>query len=143
MYKVAKHFEVPYSSLYDIFVTRGSYNGKGRKSTVFTLEEEKDISRRALENSNNGSDLTWTMLKDVLEKEVEMLMSTNPRRDTFRVSATKGSLLNINFVRRFAKRNALMKYHIKKPNGTHECEKCKKTFSFKNALVKHLKTVHK
>ena len=86
------------------------------------------------------------ILKEMLMVEMEMLKTMEPNRDMTKVSSTQGSLLNVSFVRRFAERNGLSKYVLKKftvLNRQFQCEECNKTFSFKNALVKHSKTQHK
>ena len=93
----------------------------------------------------DGFELTWNILLDILEKQLGALMSSNPTRDSAKVCASQGSLMNKDFVRRFAKRNNLIKHVLTKntANGSFDCNKCEKTFTFKNALVKHIKTLHK
>ena len=109
---------------------------------MFTSEEEIEISSTVVERSEDGMEITWNSLQDMLKEHMEMLMATNPMRD----SSTHGSLLNKHFVRRFAKRNNLLGYiHIKNVScvqgtHTHQCNQCGKRFTFKNELVKHLKT---
>jgi len=144
--QAAKKFGIPKSTLYGVFVSRGSYTGSGCYSKVFTPEEEQSIARTALEKTSGGKDLTWMILKQIMMEEMEMIKSMEPGRDMSRVSSTQGSLLSISFVRRFAERNGLSKYLLKKftaPSRPHECEECGKTFTFKNALVKHRKTQHR
>ena len=78
--------------------------------------------------------------------EIDMIKSQDPSRDMLKVSSTLGSLLNISFVRRFAERNGLSKYLLKKLTiqcRPFNCETCGSAFTFKNALVKHIKRKHK
>ena len=112
---------------------------------MLTAEEEHNMTRKALEKTNEGKDLSWPILKEIMMEEMEMIKSMDPSRDLFKVSSTLGSLLSISFVRRFAERNGLSQYLLKKftvPSRLHECEECGKTFGFKNVLVKHTKTQH-
>ena len=132
--------------MYGVFVSGGSYTGSGPKSRVFTPEEEKKVAKKALEKTNEGKDLTWSFLRQIMVEEVELLMSKDPTRVRSTISTIDGSLLNMSFVRRFAKRNGLSKYLLQKftiLERPYECEVCEKTFSFKNALVKHMKSQHK
>ena len=142
LYQVSKYYNLPYSTLYSVLVSRGSYKGKGRKGSLFTTEEEKEITNDIVSEVNNGRELTWKVLNEIIEKQMEILMTSNPTRDTFKVSATKGSIIDRYFVRRFARRNNLMQY-IAKKNSDFDCKECSKSFSFKNALVKHEKTLHR
>ena len=145
MRKAAKEFGIPHSTLYDVFVSGGSYQGAGRKCKVFTLEEEKNVANKVLEKTHGGKDLTWAILKDIMVKELELLMSLDPCRMRSKVSVKDGSLLNIPFVRRFAQRNDLSKLLMKRftiTNRPFECEICGTTFSFKNALPKHMRSKH-
>jgi len=145
LYAVAKRMGLNYSTLYQIFTVGGTYKAKGRKSTVFTEEEEKGITEKVLASSNNGKDLTWDMLRNMLVKEAELLMVANPDRDIMRISATSGTIMNKSFVRRFAQRNYLSEFLLKKYTLTDRpfrCEECNLGFTFKNILVKHLKTKH-
>ena len=145
MPKAAKKFGIPHSTLYDVFISGGSYQGSGRKCTVFTLVEEKNVANKVLEMTHGGQNLTWPILKDIMVQELELLMSLDPRRMRSKVSVKDGSLLNIPFVRRFAQRNDLSKLLMKRFTVTHrphKCEVCQTTFSFKNALVKHMRSQH-
>lgn len=141
--QVAKHYRLPYSSLYGVFVSRGTYRGRGRKAAVFTPQEELEISSMVIKIAKDGNEITWNSLKSMLEEHMERLISM---KDTVKASATRGRLLNKHFVRRFAKRNNLLGYiHIQNLHcvqGTHLCNQCEKKFIFQNELVKHLKTVH-
>ena len=104
--------------------------------------EEKEIARIALEETNEGKDLTWPKLKEIMIYEMDAIKSNDPNRDLCKVSATFGSLLNISFVRRFAERNGLSNYLLKRftvPTRPHECHICGFTFHWKNALVKHVR----
>jgi len=146
LYQVSKYYNLPYSTLYNtVCVGRGSYRGKGRKPSLFSTEEEKEIASNIVTKAKDGIELTWKVLKEMMEKEIEKMMTFDPTRDTFRVSATKGSLVDRYFVKRFARRNSLMKYIVAhgSKNSNFECKECKKMFSFKNTLTKHVKTIHK
>ena len=146
MKKAAKTFGIAYRTLYDVFISGGSYQGSGRRCKVFTLEEEINVANQALEKTRDGKDLTWPILKDLMVKELELLMSLDPIRIRSKVSVTDGSLLNIAFVRRFAQRNDLSKFLLKRitvKDRPYECDICDSTFSFKNVLVKHRRSIHK
>ena len=143
--QAAKKYGVPPSTLYGVFMSRGKYIGSGNHSKVFTEEEEQDIARIALEKKDDGKDLTWSNLKEIMIEEMEIIKLKDPSRDMCKVSSTPGSLLNSSFVRRFAERNGLSKYLLKKftvPTRPHQCQQCGDTFSYKNVLVKHIKTQH-
>jgi len=145
LYAVAKKLSLNYSTLYQIFTIGGTYKSKGRKSTVFTEEEEKDITRKVLASSRDGMDLTWDLLRNMLVKEAETLVMANPDRDIMRISATSGTIMNKSFVRRFAQRNNMSAFLLKKFTLTERpfrCEECNLGFTFKNILVKHLKIKH-
>ena len=145
LYQVSKYYNLPYTTLYGVVVHRGSYRGKGRKGSLFSIEEENEIASMIINKAKDGMKVTWKVLKEMLEKQIEEMMVFDPSRETFRVSATKGGLVDMHFVRRFAARNNLMQYIFVQENKSSkfECKECKKLFSFKNALVKHEKTVHK
>ena len=146
LYQVSKYYNLPYSTLYNtVCLGHGSFRGKGRKASLFSTEEEKEIAGNIVAKAKGGIELTWKVLKEMMETEIEKMMTLDPTRDTFRVSATKGSLIDRYFVKRFARRNNLTKYIVVhgRKNSDFECKECKKIFSFKNALTKHVKTIHK
>jgi len=140
--QASRKFGIPYTTLYDVFISGGKFKGSGTHSTVLTKSEEKKIAIIALGQTNEGKDLTWPKLKEIMMDEMDAIKSEDPRRDMCKVSATFGSLLNMSFVRRFAERNGLSKYLLKRftvPTRPHECKRCGFTFSWKNALVKHIR----
>ena len=82
---------------------------KTEQIKVFIEEEEQNIARIALEKKDDGKDLTWSNLKEIMIEEMEMIKLKDPSRDMCKVSSTQGSLLSSPFVRRYAKRNGLSK----------------------------------
>ena len=79
-----------------------------------------------MKKAKDGMKVTWKVMKEVIEKQIEEMMTLDPSRETFRVSATKGGLVDMYFVRRFAKRNNLMSFiFVHRPKSFNfECEKC-------------------
>merc|ERR1712096_482735 len=67
----AKHFGVPRTSLYRLVVDQKMFQGRGRRSKVFTEEEEIGLGREALKETNDGKDLTWPKLSEILQKKLE------------------------------------------------------------------------
>ena len=88
----------------------------GRRSKVFTEEEEIDLGREVLEETNGGKDLTWPKLSEIIQKKLESLVRRDPSREQANFSASDGHFLNISWVRRFAKRNKLSEFLIRKCN---------------------------
>ena len=81
---------------------------------MLTDEEEECIARAAVEKTTEGKELSWSILKEIMMDEMEVIKSKDPSRDMCKVSSTLGSLLNISFVRRFAERNGLSQYLLRK-----------------------------
>merc|ERR1719369_705676 len=106
----AKKFGLPPSTLYDLVTSDRGYQGKGSQSKVFTVEEEHEIAKTVLEKTDNGKELSWTMLKGMLQDEIEMIRLKTPSRNMTRVSSTSGSMTNMSFVRRFAERNGISQF---------------------------------
>ena len=109
----AKKFSLPSSTLYDLITSNHGYIGRGRKYKIFTVEEEQEIAKTVLGKTNNGKELSWSLLNQLLLDELERKKSSNPNLNIYRVSATSGTLLNMPLVRRFAARNGLSKYLLK------------------------------
>ena len=145
--QAAKKHGLPQSTLYGVLVHRGGkFVGSGQNhSRLLTDAEEEIIAKTALEKSNHGKGLTWPLLRDIMIEEVENIKKNEPGRDIFRISAKTGTLLNVSYVRRFADRTGLSPYILKRftvQTRPFVCKLCEKAFSFKNALVKHMKTQH-
>ena len=141
----AKKFGLPTSTLYDLVISNRGWIGRGQQSKVF--ENEEEVAKIVLEKTNDGKELSWPLLKQLLLDELEQRRSSNTNnRDMCRVSTTSGTLLNMSFVRRFAERNGLSKYLLKKflvTDRPYQCERCSKSFIWKKDLVKHERTKHK
>ena len=120
-----------------------SYQGKGRKSTFLTEDEEKIITHRLLEMANGAQVLNLSIVKQYIEEEIEIIKIDFPDRRDFLQDLMNHSGRFQAVVFRFAEKNGLRKYF---PEDTRErlfqCDVCFKKFTFKNALVKHQKTVH-
>ena len=133
--------------MYRVFTSSsGVYKGAGNHSKVLTEQEEYAIARTALQKTDDGKDLSWSRLTEIMMTEMDVLRSKHPSRDMCKVSSTMGSLLNKSYVRRFAQRNGLSVHLLKRftvPTRPYECEKCGLAFSFRNALVSHMKTQHR
>jgi len=137
--KAAKQFGVSKTSLYR-YVTQGKlFNGKGRKSIIFNLQEEARIRERALSRSDGGSELTYKIVTDCLNEELNILRVNQPERGL-------PEKLTERYMRLFCDRNDLKKHIEKfkesKRNRIFECEICYQKFTFKNCLVGHQRTVH-
>ena len=47
-------------------MSRGKYIGSGGHTKVLTEEEEQDMARMALEKTNEGKELSWSKLKEIV-----------------------------------------------------------------------------
>ena len=147
--KAAKFYNIDDSHLGKIIKSNSSFKGKGKKSGVFTQEEEEKMKQTLLERSDAGSNLTFKMVKQVVHEEAEFIKINEPNRETFALSPETGELLiKDHFFRNFIQRHDLIKHltSIKMRDSkekTYECVICHRKFHFKNCLVTHCKRVHK
>ena len=129
--------------------TNTPYIGRGRRSEVFTLEEEEKMVRIMLERSGEDFSLTYDIVKNVLEEEMEFIKINEPNRGTFTQSPETGEILMKDyFIRNFLQRHDLNKHLMsvksrEMKERPFECVICHKKYGFKNVLVKHYRSVHK
>merc|ERR1719350_2496679 len=80
--KAAAKFGVSESSLRRFLsMPEKDFLGRGRKSRLFTQEEEERIAKRALDVSEGGLYMTINLLKKVLEEENEIMNTNHPERN--------------------------------------------------------------
>ena len=111
------------------------YTGRGRWSKVFTREEEKHITKRVLELTDGGENLTPMKLKQIVDDEMTLMRVNFPDL----VTPTRKML------DAFARRNGLDLF-IKATNmnkiRNYDCDLCGKSYTLKNHLAYHRKKVH-
>ena len=130
----AKQFNVHHSTLLDLMKTGKSYTGRGKQSKLLTLDEEKMITNRCLERVRDGQHFDLTVLRKIIDEEVEIIKVNFPDREL---------KLDDWFIRNFANRHELKKYFPEDNKVRNfECDVCFKKFVLKNALVRHQKKVH-
>ena len=112
---------------------------------MFSEEEEKAVTEKALSWINSGGRMNLNSLRQLLTEEINMLKMTQPERQVS-VSAKDGAVINKSYVRRFAIRNKLEKYMFQKytlsDKRKFECDICNKSFTLKCSLVTHQKQIH-
>lgn len=143
--EASKKFNIARSTLRDLVKADRKYTGRGRKSHVFTDEEEKIISERVLERTNGGKELSWKFLKEMIIEELNIIKINQPERDFARISCKNGNIIEMTYVRRFAERNNLSRFLLQKftkPNRNFECDICGSRFTMKNVLEAHRKRIH-
>ena len=121
------------------------FSGKGNKSHLFTEDEERSVTEKALSWINTGGQMSLNSLRELLTQEINSLKLAQPQRQ-FGVSARDGAVINKSYVRRFAIRNKLERYMFQKytlsEKRKFECDICNKSFTLKCSLVTHQKQIH-
>ena len=111
------------------------YTGRGRWSKVFTREEEKHITKRVLELTDGGENLTPMKLKQIVDDEMTLMRVNFPDL----VTPTRKML------DAFARRNGLDLFikatHMNKIRN-YDCDLCGKSYTLKNHLAYHRKKMH-
>ena len=140
--EAAKQFDVSHTTLSLMLKTGKCFQGKGKKTLIFTEEEEKRIANRIIEKLGGARELTSSILREVIREELEVLKVNFPGREDINTLLENSSNL-YSFVLIFAKRNGLKKYYPEdNKERNYECDICFKRFTFKNSMVSHRKTVH-
>ena len=138
--QAAMKWGIPFSTLHILFHSGAkNYDGRGFVSKVFTVEEEERIRDKVLEISDGGKNLTPKLLNQVVKDEISILQVNYPDK--------YGNLNLPSFARRFARRHNLTKIIEanklkKKERNQYDCDMCGATFTFKNSLMFHRKTIH-
>jgi len=138
----AMDYGICYSILWRSLQKPQLYVGSGSKSPL-TMEEENHITKVALEMIRNSSNFTSKYLKQIIEKEVAMIIARNPERNIILSKVKRG---DDNFIRHFADRNGLKKFmenqKFCKIKKDFVCDVCHKDFTIKSAMIFHQKNVH-
>jgi len=138
----AMDYGICYSILWRSLQKPQLYVGSGSKSPL-TMEEENHITKVALEMIRNSSNFTSKYLKQIIEKEVAMIIARNPERNIILSKVKRG---DDNFIRHFADRNGLKKFmenqKFCKIKKDFVCDVCHKDFTIKSAMIFHQKSVH-
>ena len=147
--EAAKFYNIDNSHLCKLIRSNSSFKGKGKKSGVFSEEEEAKMVRTMMERSDDGANLTHKMVKQVVHEEAELIKINEPYRKTFELCPETGEvLIRDHFFWNFLQRHELTKHltSIKMRDSKekpYECVICHRKFHFKNCLVTHCKNVHK
>ena len=135
--QAAKVYGVSETTLGRMCRTGGKYQfkGRGRRSLVFTREEEKYITKRVLELTDGGENLTPMRLIQIVDNEVSLMRVNFPDL----VTPTRKML------DAFARRNGLDLFikatHMNKIRN-YDCDLCGKSYTLKNHLAYHRKKMH-
>ena len=135
--QAAREYGVSDTTLGRMCRTGGKYQfkGRGRRSQVFTREEEKYITKRVLELTDGGENLTPMKLKQIVDNEVSLMRVNFPDL----VTPTRKML------DAFARRNGLDLFikatHMNKIRN-YDCDLCGKSYTLKNHLAYHRKKMH-
>ena len=135
--QAAREYGVSETTLGRMCRTGGKYQykGRGRKSEVFTREEEKYITKRVLELTDGGENLTPMKLKQIVDNEVSLMRVNFPDL----VTPTRKML------DAFSRRNGLDRFikamHMSKTRN-HDCDLCGNSYTSSYQLASHRKTIH-
>ena len=91
-----------------------SYTGSGKKSTMFSEEEEKFLVNQAHQKMEAGEELSSKILKELIGDYIEVLKGSNPDRNL---------KVDENFVRCFSKRHGLKQFYkgsVQKPGSSQK-----------------------
>ena len=103
--KCAAHFKLSKTTLLRLMNEEKSFLGSGRKSKVFTDDEEDKILKFIVSQQELGCGLSWLQLQLLLQEVMQSLKNSNKERITG--YEDQNHLPNIHFVRRFATRHSL------------------------------------
>ena len=103
--KCAQHFNVPRTTLQRLLKNNLKFVGTGKKSKVFTSEEESKIINFVVNQQEIGCGLSWYQLQLLLQEVMQSLKIANSSRITG--YKEHNNLPNMCFVRRFATRHSL------------------------------------
>lgn len=144
--QVGKEFGVKKSTLYKLLKCDKKFSGKGNKSSLFTEDEEKLITEKALSLVRDGKDISLGILRNLLTDEIRSLKAAHPERKFAVGVSSSDAAINKSFVRRFAIRNKLEKFMFQKyvlsEKRVFECDICSKSFTLKCSLATHQKQIH-
>jgi len=147
----ARKFDVPESTLRNLLKSGRTFKGQTTSSRL-TQEEEKSITKRILERTNGGQDLTLGIVQNILIEELNIIKVNEPQREEiFKLfqdapDVEKSTLYN--FAYAFAQRNRLHALATQKRDEdlelrrNYECDLCEKRYTWKNALTEHRRRVH-
>ena len=143
--EIGKQFGVKKSTICKLLKCDKKFSGRGNKSHLFTEEEEKTVTEKALAWINSGGQMNLNSLRELLTEEINLLKMSQPERQ-FSLSAKDGAVINKSYVRRFAIRNKLERFMFQKytlsEKRKFECDICNKSFTLKCSLVTHQKQIH-
>ena len=103
--KASQHFGLCYNTLYNKIFTGEKYTGSGRKSQVFTPEEEQKIVTFLLDVSSRGCVFTFAQLSLLIQELMISVVTSNPTRTG--PWEENGHFPNKSYVSRFIKRHGL------------------------------------
>ena len=119
------------------------YQGKGKKSLVFSEAEEINLAQRIINMSDGGK--TLKEIKGILIEELEHIQLNEPDR-FIKVSNQNEKKITDEFVRRFVARNGLLKYVSQEfqcvSRIQSERKKCQKYY-FKNTEFEDVTAEHR
>ena len=100
---------------------------------------------RILDVSDGGKNLSYKLITDILNQEIEIIRINEPDR-AFIVNDMGGSKITDRYMRIFAKRNGLDKYvnrdREKMRQSGSECDICYKKFTTDKNMRDHRKRIH-
>ena len=150
----ARNFDVSEATLRRLL--KGGRTFKGQRGSslltraILTQEEEKSITKRILERTNGGQDLTLGIMQNILIEELNVIKVNEPHREEIpKLCLDEGkSKKAYEFAYCFAKRNKLHALATQRRDEdlelrrNYECDLCEKRYTWKNALTEHRRRVH-
>ena len=143
----ARNFDVSEATLRRLLKRGRRFKGQ-RGSSRLTLEEEKSITKRILERTNGGQDLTLGIVQNILFEELNVIKVNEPHREEILKLCLDEKLSKNAFTYSFAHRNKLHALATQRRDEdleqrrNYECDLCEKSYTWKNALTLHRRNVH-
>ena len=142
--QAAKKFGVSHSTLRRkiLQTQRKEFTGGGRVYPL-TFEEQNALKDTILLATNNGKDLTFKQIRDFMAEEVSNIVHQYPERSEALSKYIDPTYDNAFY---FAKKHGLDKIinksKKKEERKIYECDICASSFTFKNSMIFHKRTVH-
>ena len=110
---------------------------------LLTEEEEESFIRTVLAETDGGRDLSFSILKKMMTREIRKIQTEQPERKLNTVTMDQSGHLDVDnsLVQRFIGRNECLKQFL--GNGERfSCDVCGRSFRVKGVFQKHMSNKH-